>query len=102
MHWYHYFSGFLAGMFLSNCVPHFAKGVCGDPFPTPFSKPPGRGLSAPIVNVLWALFNLAAGFLLFRFGKVSTDDNLSVLLCFIGFICISMMSALNFVHKDKA
>ncbi|EHQ29668.1 hypothetical protein [Mucilaginibacter paludis] len=102
MHWYHYFSGFLAGMFLSNFVPHFVKGVCGDPFPTPFSNPHGRGLSTPIVNVLWALFNLTAGFLLFRFGKVAADDNLSVLICFIGFICISVMSAMNFVHKDKA
>ncbi|MGZ3873034.1 MAG: hypothetical protein ACXVJD_08950 [Mucilaginibacter sp.] len=101
MHWYHYFSGFLAGMFLSNFVPHFVKGVCGDPFPTPFSKPPGRGLSAPVVNVLWALFNLAAGYLLFRFAKVAADDSLCVLICFAGFSCISIMSGLNFVHKHK-
>ena len=47
MQWYHYFSRFCAGMFLGNFVPHFIKGVAGDPFPTPFSKPPGRGLSSP-------------------------------------------------------
>jgi hypothetical protein len=101
MHWYHYFSSFLAGMFLSNFVPHFIKGVAGDPFPTPFSKPPGKGLSSPLVNVLWSLFNLVAGYLLFRFGKVSVDDSLSVLICFVGFTCISIMSAMNFVKKDK-
>jgi hypothetical protein len=43
MEWYHYFSGFLSGAFLSNSVPHFAKGVCGDKFPTPFAKPHGKG-----------------------------------------------------------
>ncbi|MDB5150764.1 MAG: hypothetical protein JWQ57_4784 [Mucilaginibacter sp.] len=101
MQWYHYFGGFWAGMFLANFVPHFIKGISGDHFPTPFAKPPGKGLSSPLVNVLWALLNLVAGYLLFRFAKISADDNLSVLICFIGFTCISIMGAKNFVHKDK-
>ena len=101
MQWYHYFGGFWAGMFLANFVPHFIKGIAGDPFPTPFAKPPGKGLSSPLVNVLWALFNLVAGYLLFRFGKVSADNSLSVLICFVGFTCISIFGAVNFVHKDK-
>ena len=101
MQWYNYFSGFWAGMFLANFVPHFIKGIAGDAFPTPFAKPPGKGLSSPLVNVLWALFNLAAGYLLFRFGKVSADDSLSIIIFFIGIICISIMGAMNFVHKDK-
>ena len=57
MEWYNYFSGFCAGAFLANFVPHFVKGVCGDKFPTPFAKPPGKGLSSPMVNVLWGLLN---------------------------------------------
>ncbi|MBB6131744.1 hypothetical protein [Mucilaginibacter lappiensis] len=101
MQWYHYFGGFWAGMFLANFVPHFIKGIAGDPFPTPFAKPPGKGLSTPLVNVLWALFNLVVAYLLFRGGKVSVDDNLSVLICFIGFACMSIFGAVNFVHKDK-
>lgn len=101
MHWYHYFSDFWAGVFLANFVPHFIKGSAGDPFPTPFAKPPGKGLSSPLVNVLWALFNLIVGSLLFRFGKVSADDTLSIIICFIGITCISMFSARNFVHKEK-
>ncbi len=101
MQWYHYFGGFWAGMFLANFVPHFIKGIAGDHFPTPFAKPPGKGLSTPLVNVLWALFNLAVAYLLFRGGKVSVDDSLSVLICFIGFACMSIFGALNFVHKDK-
>lgn len=101
MQWYHYFSGFVAGMFLANFVPHFIKGIAGDPFPTPFAKPPGKGLSSPIVNVSWALLNLVAGYLLFRFAKVNADNTLSIFICFIGFTGISIMAALNFVNKDK-
>lgn len=96
MQWYHYFSGFLAGMFLSNFVPHFIKGIAGEPFTSPFAKPSGIGRSSPLVNVLWALFNLVAGYLLFRFGKVSADNTLSVLICFVGFTCMSIFSAINF------
>jgi hypothetical protein len=101
MQWYHYFSGFWAGMFLANFVPHFINGISGDPFPTPFAKPPGKGLSSPIVNVLWAHFNLLVGFILFRAAKISLDDNLSLLIFFIGIVAISILSAKNFVNKDK-
>ncbi|MDB5285342.1 MAG: hypothetical protein JWR05_291 [Mucilaginibacter sp.] len=102
MQWYHYFSGFWAGMFLANFVPHFVKGICGDAFPTPFAKPPGKGLSSPMINALWALLNLAVGYLLFQFSKVSTADNLSVIIFFVGIVCMSIMLAKNFVNKDKA
>jgi hypothetical protein len=101
MQWYHYFSGFWAGMFLANFVPHFIKGTVGDPFPTPFAKSSGKGLSSPLVNVLWAQFNLVISYLLFRLGKVTIDDNLSIIICFIGFTCISIFNAKIFVHKDK-
>ena len=101
MQWYHYFSGFWAGMFLANFVPHFIKGVAGDFFPTPFSKPPGKGLSSPLVNVLWALCNLVLGYLLFRFAKINADNYLSLIILFAGFTGISIMGAMNFVNKDK-
>ncbi len=42
MHWYSYVGCFFAGMFLANAVPHFVHGISGDPFPTPFAKPPGK------------------------------------------------------------
>ena len=102
MQWYHYFSGFLAGMFLANFVPHFVNGVSGNGFPTPFAKPPGKGLSSPTVNVWWALFNVVAGYLLLKAGKVSTDDNLSMAIFFVGAALISLFSAKVFASKDKA
>jgi len=57
--WYDYIASFFAGMFLTNVVPHFVHGISGDPFPTPFSRPPGKGLSSPTVNVVWALIFFA-------------------------------------------
>lgn len=101
MQWYHYFSGFWAGAFLANFVPHFVKGVSGDPFPTPFAKPPGKGLSSPIVNVWWSLLNAIVGYVLLKAGKVSTDDNLSMIIFFVGAAAMSLMLAKNFVNKDK-
>ena len=61
MSWGHSVGAFFAGAFLLNAIPHFVKGVCGDKFPTPFSKPPGKGLSSAPVNAVWGLFNLLAG-----------------------------------------
>ncbi|HEY0701280.1 MAG TPA: hypothetical protein VGD60_00790 [Candidatus Acidoferrales bacterium] len=67
MPWYFYLAYFFAGAFAVNAVPHFVSGVCGRPFPTPFAKPPGKGLSSPVVNVLWAAFNASLAFALLRY-----------------------------------
>lgn len=101
MKWYHYVCAFFAGMFLANCVPHLVNGVSGNPFPTPFSNPPGKGLSAPVVNVLWALFNLLVGYLLLRFSKTSAQNKVLMLIFFIGIICMSVMLSMTFVDKMK-
>lgn len=101
MQWYHYFCGFWAGAFLANFVPHFIKGIAGDAFPTPFAKPPGKGLSSAMVNVLWALFNLVVGYLLFRFGKVYFQDNLSLIIFFAGFAAMGLYAAKIFADKEK-
>ena len=73
MNWYNYIACFFAGAFLANVVPHFFHGISGDRFPTPFAKPPGRGLSSPTTNVVWASINLVVGYVLFRAGKVSVN-----------------------------
>ncbi len=61
MKWYHYLAAFFSGVFFANAIPHFVHGVSGDPFPSPFSNPPGVGLSSPTINVLWGCFNLLVG-----------------------------------------
>jgi hypothetical protein len=67
MPWYFYLLEFLSGMFLVNGVPHFVHGVSGEPFQSPFAKPPGVGESSPMSNVLWGFGNLLAGILLLHF-----------------------------------
>jgi hypothetical protein len=61
---WHVVANFFGGVFLANFVPHFVAGVSGHSFPSPFAKPPFRGLSSPAVNVLWGLVNLAVAYVL--------------------------------------
>jgi hypothetical protein len=70
MSWHDAAAQFVGGMFLANFVPHFVSGVTGQKFHSPFAKPPFRGLSSPVVNILWGLFNLAVAYvLLFVVGR---------------------------------
>jgi hypothetical protein len=75
-------------------------GISGDRFPTPFAKPPGKGLSSAPVNMVWALFNLVVGFVLFRAGKVASGDVFDLVVFFAGIAAISMMGSVNFQKKD--
>ena len=99
MKWYNYISCFFAGLFLANVVPHFIHGVSGDSFPTPFANPPGKGLSSPTVNVVWALFNLLIGYLLYRGGKISASNKVGLVIFFVGIALISIMLSYAFVDK---
>jgi hypothetical protein len=99
MKWYHYIACFFAGAFLANTVPHFVHGISGDSFPTPFAHPPGKGLSSPTINVVWALGNLVVGYVLLRTGKVSHANKWSLLVFFAGFVFISIMSSIAFIDK---
>jgi hypothetical protein len=102
MSWYNYFFCFFAGMFLANVVPHFVHGISGDPFPTPFAHPPGKGLSSPTVNVVWALVNLIAGYALFRVGKVSSGGNLALAVFFAGIAVLSIWLSVLFAKIKTA
>ena len=99
MPWYHYVAAFFAGAVLANVVPHFVNGISGDPFPTPFAKPPGRGLSSPTVNMVWALFNLVVGYILFEAGDPLSADFVTKLIFFAGIAVIGIFSSVNFAKK---
>ena len=101
MNWFNYVAAFFAGIFLTNFVPHFVHGISGDRFPTPFANPPGKGLSSPTLNVVWSLFNLLLGYLLFRLGGVASGGDPALLTFFAGIAVISIGSSLQFVHKHK-
>ena len=101
MAWYNYLACFFAGLFLTNVVPHFVCGIAGNKFPTPFAKPPGQGLSSPTVNMVWALFNLVVGFLLFNAGNISTGNPLTWVLFFAGVAAMGIMLSIRFQKKHK-
>ena len=98
MKWYNFAAAFFAGLFLANVVPHFVNGVSGNPFPTPFSNPPGLGLSSPVVNVLWALLNLVIGYFLFSAGKIK-NNKWALAVFFTGAALISIQLSMHFVNK---
>ena len=91
---------FFSGMFLANAVPHFIHGVSGDPFPTPFADPPGKGLSSPTVNVAWAFANIAAGYNLARAGNLSRGRESGRVAFLAGAAAISVMLSSFFTKKQ--
>lgn len=97
-----YPAAFFSGAFLANAVPHFVHGISGNPFPSPFAHPPGKGLSSPTVNVAWSLVNFALGYLLARLGHVSAQPTASLLVFFLGVAVLSLFSSRLFVHKHAA
>jgi hypothetical protein len=101
MAWYLYIASFFGGIFLANAIPHFVQGLSGNRFPTPFSKLPGRGLSSPTVNVIWALFNFLVGYLFLRMGQISSGNMLSLVIFFVGVAAISIFSSVNFQKKER-
>jgi hypothetical protein len=97
MPWYYYLSYFFGGAFLANTLPHLINGISGSPFQSPFSKPPGQGLSSSTVNVLWGFFNLAVAYLLVcRVGTFSLLNTAQVLALGSGILLMSLMLAHSF------
>ena len=92
MQWYHFVAYFFGGAFLVNAIPHFTNGVSGRMFPTPFASPPGKGLSSPMVNVLWGSLNLVIGYLLvFRVGTFDFRRIQDVLIAGVGGLLMAVM-----------
>lgn len=102
MHWYNYLAAFFAGAFLANVVPHFVQGICGNRFPTPFAKPPGRGLSSAPVNMIWSLVNLALAMILYHLGGVEHGGRSALHAFLAGFAALSIMMSVQFQKKHAA
>ncbi len=96
MDWYYFVAYFFAGVFLSNAVPHCVMATCGQKFPTPFAKPPGKGESSPMINIVWGLANLAAGFLLLQVGEFLLGLNWSTFAFAVGIVLMNIMLAKHF------
>jgi len=101
MSWYNYVACFFSGAFLANVVLRFFHGISGDRFPTPFARPPGRGLSSPTVNVVWAWINLVVGYVLLRAGKVSPESYATLIVLLAGIVFISTVLSFRFREKMR-
>jgi hypothetical protein len=85
------------GAFLGNAVPHVVAGVSGRPFQSPFAKPPGKGLSSSLVNVLWGFLNLTIGYALIeRVGEFDLRSSVDAVAVGVGALAISVVHALVF------
>jgi len=60
---------FLAGVALTNAVPHLNIALTGRRNLTPFGRD-----SSPSVNLLWSLINFAGGHLLMRYADKQAGD----------------------------
>ena len=97
MTWLHLVSYFFGGIFLANAIPHFVRGIMGQPFQSPFATPPGKGLSSSTVNVLWGFFNAVVGYLLVvRIGNFRLRSTSDVLALAVGALLISLQLARHF------
>ena len=97
MNGWHLLAYFWGGAFLSNVVPHLVSGQRGEPFQSPFAKPPGQGLSSSRVNVLWAYFNLGAAYLLLvQVGSFDLRNSAHVAATVAGAMLLAVHNASHF------
>jgi len=92
---------FMGGAFFGNFIPHFVQGASGRKFPSPFSKPPGMGLSSSLVNVLWGSANLVASyFLILKVGEFDVQNLSHVGAVGLGILLIGVQLATHFGKLD--
>jgi len=97
MAWPDLVAWFFGGIFLTNALPHFISGVRGEPFQSPFAKPPGQGLSSSTVNVVWGFFNLAVGYMLvWHVGDFDLRNTVDAIALGLGILAIGLFSARHF------
>ena len=94
MNWLDLTAYFFGGAFFTNAIPHVVAGLMGEPFQSPFAKPPGEGLSSSTVNILWGFFNLVIGYLLVcRVGDFGLQITGDVVAFGLGILAIGLLSA---------
>lgn len=103
MPWHLYLALFFGGAFLANALPHLIAGVSGQPLQSPFASPPFKGLSSPVVNVAWALANIAVAYLLLvRVAAVDLRSWPHVGACFVGFSAMALQCARSLARIRNA
>jgi hypothetical protein len=97
MNWLHDLAYLFGGAFAANAMPHFVSGMMGQPFQSPFAKPPGQGLSSSTVNVLWGFANFVVAYLLVvRVGSFDLRAADQVIALGVGVLLMGLMCARQF------
>jgi hypothetical protein len=92
-----YIALFFGGAFFVNALPHFLSGLEGRKFPSPFAKPPGKGESSSIVNVLWGFFNfIVAHVLLCDVVRFDIESIPQFAVVAVGGLLMALLLAMNF------
>ena len=100
MPWYFYVAHFFAALFLANAIPHFVNGISGRRFVSPFGKPPGRGESSAVSNVLWGEANIVVGALLLWFFRPARPfEPLDAIVFAVGFFLAAVALAKGFSRR---
>jgi hypothetical protein len=93
----HLLSYFAGGATLMNAVPHMVSGVLGRKLPSPFAKPPGKGLSSAVVNMLWGFGNLVGAYLLVcQVGRFDPRDAAHIVSFALGMLLLGIGTARHF------
>jgi hypothetical protein len=97
MHPLHLLAYAFGGVFLMNTIPHLVGGAMGRKFPSPFAKPPGKGQSSALVNMLWGLGNLVIAYLLLcQVGRFDLRDVAQAAAFALGMLLLGLVHALHF------
>jgi hypothetical protein len=87
---------FFAGALLCNATPHLTAGLRGEVFPSPFSKPHGKGPSSPLVNFLWGMLNALIGLMLLIRDPFAPGVNVDTAALLVGVLIMGIFSSLHF------
>ncbi|KND57826.1 hypothetical protein BVER_03449c [Candidatus Burkholderia verschuerenii] len=87
---------FFAGAFLCNAMPHLTAGLRGEVFPSPFSRPHGKGPSSSLVNFLWGMLNAAIGLALLMHHPFAPGVNADSVALLVGVLVMGVFASLHF------
>lgn len=87
---------FFGAVFAVNAVPHFVAGVQGRLFPSPFAKPPGVGMSRPMVNVAWGSTNAVIAWALLAPTGFDPGRLIDAVTFMIGAVLMALFLAWHF------
>lgn len=87
---------FFAGAFLCNAIPHLTAGLRGEVFPSPFSKPHGRGPTSPVVNFLWGVLNTLVGLALLLHRPFVPGLNFDSVALLVGVLVMGVFTSTHF------